>query len=46
MLNARIGSTLPMINSATGQLYAAYYAPDATAPLITVELSIKAKGRH
>ena len=44
MLNARIGSTLPMINSATGQLYAAYYDPNATAPLITVELSRKAKG--
>jgi DNA-binding IclR family transcriptional regulator len=44
MLYARIGSTLPMINSATGQLFAAFYDADATAPLITAELANKAKG--
>lgn len=44
MLNARIGSTVPMINSATGQLFAAYYDRDATAPLISAELSRKMKG--
>jgi DNA-binding IclR family transcriptional regulator len=44
MLNARIGSTLPMITSATGQIFAAFYDPEATAPRIALELSKAAKG--
>jgi DNA-binding IclR family transcriptional regulator len=44
MLNTRIGSTLPMISSATGQLFAAYYDPEATAPRIALEFSKTPKG--
>ncbi|HEV8021649.1 MAG TPA: IclR family transcriptional regulator [Candidatus Lustribacter sp.] len=44
MINARIGSTLPMLGSATGRLFAAFFDPDATRPRITEELSRVAKG--
>lgn len=44
MLDARIGSTLPMISSATGRIFAAYYDPAATGPRIADELSLTAKG--
>jgi DNA-binding IclR family transcriptional regulator len=44
MINARIGSTLPMIGSATGRLFAAYFDPEVTRPRITGELSRVAKG--
>jgi len=43
-LNARIGSTLPMISSATGRIFGAYYDPEATEPRIAVELTKTAKG--
>jgi len=44
MVDARIGSSLPMIGSATGRLFAAYYDSQATSPRITLELSRTAKG--
>jgi DNA-binding IclR family transcriptional regulator len=44
MINARIGSALPMLGSATGRLFAAYYDTEMTLPRITLELSRTAKG--
>jgi DNA-binding IclR family transcriptional regulator len=44
MINARIGSALPMIGSATGQLFAAYFDPETAGPRIAEELSRTAKG--
>jgi DNA-binding IclR family transcriptional regulator len=44
MVNARVGSSLPMLGSATGRLFAAYYDTEITLPRIGLELSKTAKG--